>query len=177
MAKDKSNKKNKAAEAEEENVAKDYSGYADKAPTPSQEHFADWIIEKCGLEFATAKEEKAFRNGVRLGKALVLEHQKSEENKEFKENLATEKAEAKASADEEKAAAKKAAKKSGKKPAAKEAETDEPEGDEDGDADEGDGSEDEPEAEETPKPKPAKKAPAKKAAAKKAGAKATAAPF
>lgn len=61
----------------------DLSVYADKEATPAQEHFTDWIVEKVGITFATQKEMVAFREGVRLAKALVMRHQASDENKEF----------------------------------------------------------------------------------------------
>ena len=61
----------------------DLSVYADKEPTPAQEHFTDWIVEKVGVAYPTQKEMNAFRNGVRLAKALVMRHQASDENKEF----------------------------------------------------------------------------------------------
>lgn len=61
----------------------DLSVYADREPTAAQEHFADWIVEKVGVAYPTQKEMTAFRNGVRLAKALVMRHQASDENKEF----------------------------------------------------------------------------------------------
>lgn len=61
----------------------DLKVYAEKEATPAQEHFTDWIVEKVGITFATQKEMVAFREGVRLAKALVMRHQASDENKEF----------------------------------------------------------------------------------------------
>lgn len=61
----------------------DLSVYADREPTAAQEHFADWIVEKVGVTFSTQKEMNAFREGVRLAKALVMRHQASDENKAF----------------------------------------------------------------------------------------------
>lgn len=60
----------------------DFDFYKSKEPTPTQTHFTDWVIEKCGLSFATKKEESAFRNGVSLGIALRGIHQASPENQE-----------------------------------------------------------------------------------------------
>lgn len=58
----------------------DFTVYADKAPTPTMVDFADWLIAEVGLEFATVKEESAFRNGVRLGGTLRMHFQQSDFN-------------------------------------------------------------------------------------------------
>lgn len=81
-------------ETAESNGAKDYTTYAGKAPTDLQGRFADWVIEKVGLTFATAKEEKQFRDGVRLGTALRIPFQASPENQDVRAQAAVTRAEA-----------------------------------------------------------------------------------
>ena len=65
-----------ATEVEE----RDFTAYADKVPTGTMQAFADWIIDEVfGGEFpGTQKDEKAFRNGVRLGGTLRMEFQASD---------------------------------------------------------------------------------------------------
>lgn len=62
--------------------ARDYTEYRDKEPTPTMSDFADWIVQEVGIEYPTAKELAAFRNGVRLGGTLRMEFQASDMNKE-----------------------------------------------------------------------------------------------
>ncbi len=71
-----------AAETEE---ARDYTVYKDKEPTATMVDFADWIVEEVGVEFGTAKEMAAFRDGVRLGGTLRMEFQRSDLNKTRRE--------------------------------------------------------------------------------------------
>ena len=52
--------------------------------TPLQKHFGEWVAEKSGVEFGTAKEQAAFIKGASTALALRMEHQKSPENHEFK---------------------------------------------------------------------------------------------
>lgn len=72
-----------AVEVEEtEEVAKDYSVYLTKEPGALYEHLLNWVKEQTGVEFASAKEEKAFDLGVKLTLALRTHHQSSPENQE-----------------------------------------------------------------------------------------------
>lgn len=73
----------------------DYTGYATKPPTSLQARFPDWLFEKTGITFGTVKEEKAFREGVRLATALRMEFQASPENREATAKERAERAEAK----------------------------------------------------------------------------------
>lgn len=74
----------------------DLSTYVGKDATPTQERFADWIEAETGIQFGTQKERTAFRDGVRLAKALVMRYQASDANKEA---TAQEKAERAAAAE------------------------------------------------------------------------------
>jgi hypothetical protein len=67
---------------------RDFTGYADKEPTGTMKAFADFLIDEVyGGEFpGTAKDEKAFRNGVRLGGTLRMEFQASEYWKTHEDN-------------------------------------------------------------------------------------------
>lgn len=58
----------------------DYTAYLGKEPTRLQATFADWIVEKTGKTFGNAKEEAAWKDGVRLGVALRMKFQASDEN-------------------------------------------------------------------------------------------------
>lgn len=61
----------------------DFSVYLEKAPTATQEHFHEWILDKTGLDPATFKTKAlAFAEGVRIGTALRGIHQASPENQE-----------------------------------------------------------------------------------------------
>lgn len=80
----------------EEIDAIEYPPYAAKEATATQTHFADWIIDRCEITFATKKEEAAFRNGVKLAKVLAFHFQGSKENKEARASRSAERAEAKA---------------------------------------------------------------------------------
>lgn len=84
----------------------DFAAAAAKEPTGLQEHLADWIIEKCGLTFASKAAEAAFRKGVQLSTTLRMKHQASEENQERNAEL---KAAREAAAEEAEAPAPKAA--------------------------------------------------------------------
>lgn len=59
----------------------DLSVYKDKAATPMQERFADWIVAEVGVTFATKAAEAAFFDGVRLAKALIMRYQASDDSK------------------------------------------------------------------------------------------------
>lgn len=73
---------------------KDYSEYRDKPPTPLQERFDDWIIEKTGYNPATAKtKQQAFEDGVRLSVYLRIPFQASPENRAATEELRAQRAE------------------------------------------------------------------------------------
>jgi cytoskeletal protein RodZ len=78
----------------------DLTTYANKPATTLQERFADWIIEEVGVVFSTQKEMTAFRDGVRLSKALIMRYQASDANKEA---TAAEKAERESAAPAEEA--------------------------------------------------------------------------
>jgi hypothetical protein len=69
----------KAAVVEEAETEKDYTVYAEKDPTDSQERFADWLLDKVDPDI---EGEDDFRKGVYLAKALMQEFQKSPENQE-----------------------------------------------------------------------------------------------
>jgi hypothetical protein len=58
-----------------------FTDYLDKEPTPLQARFPDWLVEKVGITFGTAKEMAAFREGVRLSTALRIPFQASPENR------------------------------------------------------------------------------------------------
>jgi len=92
----------------DEEEDKDYTVYADKAPTPTMVDFADWIVEEVyeGEAFPTQKENDAFRNGVRLGGTLRMEFQKSDMNKERRAERQAARASGNGDADEEEAEAK-----------------------------------------------------------------------
>jgi hypothetical protein len=79
------------AQAEDE---KDFTKYADKAPTSLQQRFGAWLVEKVGLTFGTKKEEAAFMEGVRLGTALRIPFQRSDENQTERAQAAATRAEA-----------------------------------------------------------------------------------
>lgn len=66
--------------AAKQQAVEDLSRYADKSPTGTMDAFADWLIDEVyGGEFpGTQKDEKAFRNGVRLGGTLRMEFQASD---------------------------------------------------------------------------------------------------
>lgn len=68
--------------------------YKDKTPTDLQTRFADWLISKLGLEFANSKVEAGFREGVRLGTALRIPFQASDENQSAREDARAEREEA-----------------------------------------------------------------------------------
>ena len=68
------------SKAAENYVEPDFEYYKAKEPTATQQHFADWIIEKTGLTFETKKSEAAFRYGVTIGTSLRGIHQASPEN-------------------------------------------------------------------------------------------------
>jgi len=70
----------------------DYSGYSGKEPTKLQADFADWLVEKLELNFATKKEEAAWREGVRLAVALRIPFQKSPENQAERARMEAERA-------------------------------------------------------------------------------------
>lgn len=69
-----------AAKAAAEAASKDYTGYPGKAASDLQVRFAAWTKDKCGLTFATKKEEAAYDLGLKLGVALRIEFQASPEN-------------------------------------------------------------------------------------------------
>jgi hypothetical protein len=75
----------------------DFDHYRDCAPTDLQARFAQWLIDKCELEFKSKAQEEGFRNGVRLAVYLRIPFQASDENKEAmaerKEQRAAERAE------------------------------------------------------------------------------------
>lgn len=86
-----------APEPEEVEDEKDYTTYLDKAPTPLQEHFAEWIQDKTGYE---PNDVEDFATGVQLATALRMEFQRSPENQQRLEErraAAEEKAEERAS--------------------------------------------------------------------------------
>ena len=60
----------------------DFGKYAAKEATSLQTRFADWLIDKCEVEFATKRDEATFRNAVRLSVSLRIPFQASDENKE-----------------------------------------------------------------------------------------------
>jgi membrane carboxypeptidase/penicillin-binding protein len=98
----------------------DYAAAAAKEPTALQEDLADFIIEECGLTFASKAAEAAFRKGVQLATTLRMKHQASDRNQERLAALkaAREADEAPAEAPAKKAPAKKApAKKAADAPA------------------------------------------------------------
>lgn len=80
--------------------------YKDKATSPTQERFADWMIEKLEIDFPNGKAEAAFSEAVRLATALRMIFQASPENQDAREEARSER--------EEAADAKKAAKKAPK---------------------------------------------------------------
>lgn len=86
----------------------DLSVYKDKAATPMQEAFADWIVDEVGIVYGTQKELDAFRNGVRLAKALIMRFQASDASKEASAELKAERQAARAQAEQERAAAQEA---------------------------------------------------------------------
>lgn len=66
---------------ETEEVAKDYTVYADKAPTATMQDFAEWLISEV-YEGEVPVDEEGFREGVRLGGTLRMEFQRSDFCKE-----------------------------------------------------------------------------------------------
>ena len=93
----------------------DFAAAAAKEPTDLQSHLAEWIIEKCGLTFASKAAEAAFRKGVQLSTTLRMKHQASDENQERQAALAA----AREAADETPAPAPAKAAKATKAPAKK----------------------------------------------------------
>lgn len=67
-----------APKAPVEEEERDFTIYADKAPTNTMQAFADWLIDVVGLEFKTKAAEQEFRDGVRLGGTLRMEFQASD---------------------------------------------------------------------------------------------------
>lgn len=67
-----------APKATVEEEERDFTIYADKAPTNTMQAFADWLIDVVGLEFKTKAAEQEFRDGVRLGGTLRMEFQASD---------------------------------------------------------------------------------------------------
>lgn len=82
-----------ARDEAESPAERDLTAYKDKPATAQQEAFADWLLEEVGVEFGTAKETAAFREGVRLAKALIMTYQKSPASKEVREALRAQRAE------------------------------------------------------------------------------------
>lgn len=83
-----------------ENGARDYTVYATKDFTPTMVAFADWLIDEVGLEFANAKAEALFRQGVALGGTLRMEFQRSDfwgDHEDNRKNRVAEPAKPKAS--------------------------------------------------------------------------------
>lgn len=58
----------------------DFAAAVAKPPSQLQEQLAEWIIDKCGLEFSSKPAEKGFREGVRLATVLRMAYQVSPEN-------------------------------------------------------------------------------------------------
>lgn len=83
----------------------DLSVYKDKPATPMQESFADWIVDEVGIVYGTQKELDAFRNGVRLAKALIMRYQASDASKEASAEIKAERDAARAQREQERAAA------------------------------------------------------------------------
>lgn len=112
-----------AKQSTDPNAPKDYTSYATAKPTPLQVDFTGWITDKTGYDPASAKSKaEAFAEGVRLGVALRIPFQASDENKEAtaarKAARAAETSEPKAEASSETAPAKAAkATKAAAKPA------------------------------------------------------------
>lgn len=68
------------AEVEETEEAKDYTVYADKAPTVTMEDFYEWLVDEVfGGKYPG--DDDSFMDGVRLGGTLRMEFQQSEFNK------------------------------------------------------------------------------------------------
>lgn len=59
----------------------EYAHYLEKEPTTLQVRFVDWIVEKTGIDIEQYDVEMAFSEGVRLGTALRMIYQASDENK------------------------------------------------------------------------------------------------
>lgn len=92
--------------------AEGYQARVDEGFTALQDHFGEWIAEKCEPAFKTAKELEAFKLGAKAALWLRMYHQRSPENHAFKEELRnsrSEESDAKAAAREEKIAAREAA--------------------------------------------------------------------
>jgi hypothetical protein len=71
---------------EDEQEAKDYTGYADKAPTPTMSDFCEWLLDNVfGGELPIEDPEEAFQAGVRLGGTLRIEFQQSDFCKQRRE--------------------------------------------------------------------------------------------
>lgn len=102
------------------------AAYKDKPATDVAIRFADWMIEKLGLEFKSTKDEALYREAVRQAVALRMIFQASPENqdvrgerREERESAAEAKAEKKASAKAAKAEPKAEESKPAKAPAKK----------------------------------------------------------
>jgi len=64
-----------------EDAEVDYTKYVGKAPTDLQERFAEWILDKTEYDPSSEKTKAAaFAEGVRLGVALRMPFQRSDEN-------------------------------------------------------------------------------------------------
>lgn len=76
---------------EAESGEKDYTGYADKAPTATMSDFAEWLVDEVyGGKYPG--DEDDFVNGVRLGGTLRMEFQRSEFNIQRREERRQERA-------------------------------------------------------------------------------------
>jgi hypothetical protein len=80
---------------QQEDGTADYTPYATLQPTRLQDEFADWIVDKTGVDPSGAKSKAAaFAEGVRLGVALRIPYQRSPENRASREQASAAKAEA-----------------------------------------------------------------------------------
>lgn len=120
---------------------RDFTKYADKAPSDLQARFAKWILDVTGYE---PEDQDSFDEGVRLATALRMAFQASPENQEVLEARRAE------------ALDKKNAPKPARKTKAKAKKVEETEEADDAEEDEDD------EAEETPEPEPVKRKPGKR---------------
>lgn len=112
--------------------AVDYSAYVNKAATPFQARYHDWVLESCDLDPNGLKSKAAaFAMGMRLAIALYATYQKSPENQEAR---AEEKAEREAAAIEKAKAPKPARGRKAAATAAAAEDTDEVDGDDADDA-------------------------------------------
>lgn len=82
----------KLDEKREADAKLNLTSYATKAPTDLHVRYADWLVEKLGLEFKNKAERAVFDRAVSVSTALRMPFQRSDENQEANATRAAERA-------------------------------------------------------------------------------------